>query len=196
MCCDIMHQQHTVWDNNYIAENGLRRSKSLKVFADQMDNIWLYGQGTLMMFNKNTNQWNTTIGNELGLTGVSVDHIVNGMAGDRNGNIWIGTDRIGLLRMNVNTHEIEHVPPRNFNNQQNISQEDIGVQSLYVDDTDLLWVGTEKSGVAYYGTNIYKFEADMIGDVTSIAEWYERQGYHQLRRTVGQSNSDLHGHNA
>ena len=178
VCCDIMHQQHTVWDNNYIAENGLRRSKSLKVFADQMDNIWLYGQGTLMMFNKNTNQWNTTIGNELGLTGVSVDHIVNGMAGDRNGNIWIGTDRIGLLRMNVNTHEIEHVPPRNFNNQQNISQEDIGVQSLYVDDTDLLWVGTEKSGVAYYGTNIYKFEADMIGDVTAIAEdkdgniWY------------------------
>ena len=178
VCCDIMHQQHTVWDNNYIAENGLRRSKSLKVFADQMDNIWLYGQGTLMMFNKNTNQWNTTIGNELGLTGVSVDHIVNGMAGDRNGNIWIGTDRIGLLRMNVNTHEIERVPPRNFNNQQNISQEDIGVQSLYVDDTDLLWVGTEKSGVAYYGTNIYKFEADMIGDVTAIAEdkdgniWY------------------------
>ena len=178
VCCDIMHQQHTVWQTDYIAEHGLRRSKSLKAFADQMDNIWLYGQGTLMMYNKNTNQWDTNIGNQLGLTSISVDHSVNGMTGDRNGNIWIGTDRAGLLRMNVNTHEVEYVAPRSFNDQQNVIQETIGVQSLYVDDTDLLWVGTEKSGVAFYGNNIYKFEADMIGDVTAIAEdkdgkvWY------------------------
>ena len=178
MCCDIMHQQHTVWQTDYVADHGLRRSKSLKAFADQMDNIWLYGQGTLMMYNKNTNQWDATIGNQYGLTGISVDHSVNGMAGDRSGNIWIGTDRLGLLRMNVNTHEAEYVPPYNFNEQQRVIQDVIGVQSLYVDDTDLLWVGTEKSGVAYYGGNIYKFEADMIGDVTAIAEdkdgkiWY------------------------
>jgi ligand-binding sensor domain-containing protein/AraC-like DNA-binding protein/CheY-like chemotaxis protein len=178
VCCDIMHQQHTVWETDYIADNGLRRSKSLKAFADQMDNIWLYGQGTLMMYNKNTNQWDTSIGNQFGLTGIKEDHIVNGMAGDRSGNIWIGTDRIGLLRMNVNTHETEYVPPLNFNTQLSISQDVIGVQSLYVDDTDLLWVGTEKSGIAYYGNNIFKFAADMIGDITAIAEdkdgkiWY------------------------
>ena len=178
VCCDNMHQQHTVWQTDYVADHGLRRSKSLKAFADQMDNIWLYGQGTLMMYNKNTNQWDATIGNQYGLTGISVDHSVNGMAGDRSGNIWIGTDRLGLLRMNVNTHEAEYVPPYNFNEQQRVTQDVIGVQSLYVDDTDLLWIGTEKSGVAYYGANIYKFEADMIGDVTAIAEdqdgkiWY------------------------
>ena len=99
VCCDIMHQQHTVWQTDFIAEHGLRRSKSLKAFADQMDNIWLYGQGTLMMYNKNTNQWDTNIGNQLGLTGISVDHIVNGMAGDKRGNIWIGSDQLGLMKM-------------------------------------------------------------------------------------------------
>ena len=33
-----------------------------------------------------------------GFTGVSVDHSVNGIVGDKAGNIWIGTDRMGLIR--------------------------------------------------------------------------------------------------
>lgn len=179
VCCDVMRQQHTVWKNDYIAQQHLRKSSTLNAFADQMDNIWLYGQGTLMLYNKNTNTWNTTIGDQLGMTGNNTDNSVNGMAGDRKGNIWIGTDRNGLIRANVNTLEMEPVAPRAINNiAQMPSQEVIGIQSVYIDDTDLLWIGTEKSGLAYYGDNIYKFESLINGDITAIAEdeagkiWY------------------------
>lgn len=179
VCCDVMRQQHTVWKNDYIAQQHLRKSSTLNAFADQMDNIWLYGQGTLMLYNKNTNTWNTTIGDQLGMTGNNTDNSVNGMAGDRKGNIWIGTDRSGLIRANVNTLEMEQVAPRAINNiAQMPSQEVIGIQSVYIDDTDLLWIGTEKSGLAYYGDNIYKFQSLINGDITAIAEdeagkiWY------------------------
>ena len=177
ICCDIMHQQHTVWATEHIAQQHLRKSHSLKVFADQSDNIWLYGQGTLMMYNKSTNVWDTAIGNSIGLTSIAVDRSVNGMAGDNKGNIWIGTDRMGLLRMNVNSHEIESVQPHNGKSDQ-MTQETVGVQSVYVDDTDLLWIGTEKSGVAFYGDNIYKFQSTFNGDITAITQdsdgnvWY------------------------
>ncbi len=178
VCCDVMHQQHTVWATDLVAKNRLRKTNSLRAFADQMDNIWLYGQGTLMFYNKATNEWDTTIGNPLGMTGVSADFGVTGIAGDRSGNIWIGTIRHGLLRVNVNTHEMETVQPRNSNDLQTNSDEVVSIQSVYIDDTDLLWVGTEKSGVAFYGDNIYKFQASHNGDITAMAQdnngtvWY------------------------
>ena len=169
VCCDIMHQQHTVWQTDYIAEHQLRNSKTLKAFADQKDNIWLYGQGTLMIYFKATNTWNTTVGDQLGMTGISADRSVNGMAGDRKGNIWIGTDRSGLVRFSVNTHEMERVQPYSANMSE-LQHEIISIQSVFVDDTDLLWVGTEKSGLAYYGDNIYKFQSELLGDITAMAQ--------------------------
>lgn len=169
VCCDVMHQQHTVWQTGFIAQQHLRHTSSLKVFADKNDVIWLYGQGTLMRYNKTSNTWDTTIGNQLGLNGVSVDHSVNGIVGDKAGNIWIGTDRMGLIRTNTEAQIMEPVRPTNGIDART-QQETIGIQSLYVDDTDLLWVGTEKSGVAFYGDNIYKFQSNFNGDITAIAQ--------------------------
>ena len=125
VCCDVMHQQHTVWTSNRIPELSNRKNKSL----------------------------------------------------DRKGNIWIGSDQLGLLMMDPNTREITPVQPRNINDSQWITEK-VSIQSVYVDDTDLLWVGTEKSGIAYSGQYIYRFGSDHIGDVTAITQdengtvWY------------------------
>jgi ligand-binding sensor domain-containing protein/AraC-like DNA-binding protein/DNA-binding NarL/FixJ family response regulator len=177
VCCDVMHQQHTVWGTNEIANRKLRRTKTLRAFADQMDNIWLYGQGTLFKYNKSADLWDTSIGEQLGLTSVGVDRNINGMAGDRSGNIWIASDQLGLLRYDSNTNSIESVHPRNINDRQQ-AKDVISIQSVYVDDTDLLWVGTEKSGIAYSGKYIYRFGSELNGDITALAQsdsgkvWY------------------------
>jgi ligand-binding sensor domain-containing protein/AraC-like DNA-binding protein/DNA-binding NarL/FixJ family response regulator len=177
VCCDVMHQQHTVWATTSSPMEKRRKNKSLKAFADQLDNIWLYGQGTLFMYNKNAESWDTSTGERLGMTDMSVDRNINGMAGDKSGNIWIGSDQLGLLRMDVNTHETEAVQPRNINENPELVGH-VSIQSVYVDDTDMLWVGTEKSGVAYTGQYIYRFAARHLGDITAMTQdangtvWY------------------------
>ena len=177
VCCSVNPQQHVAWKNTDIAQQKLRNTKTLRVFADQMDNLWLYGQGTLFMYNKKAHVWDTHIGDALDLSSITVDHAINAMGGDRSGNIWLGTNRHGLMRINVNTHTLEEVTIRSMSPFR-MAKNNMGVRSIYVDDTDLLWVGTAKSGVAYTGQNIYKFEADPIGDITALTQdasgkiWY------------------------
>ena len=69
---------------------------------------------------------------------------------------------------------MEQAETKNMNTGQ-INTGTVRVQSIYVDDTDLLWVGTEKSGVAYYGKNIYRFFSEQNGDITAITQ--DNQGH-------------------
>ena len=182
ICCSVSPQQYIVWTNKEISSQRLRKSKTLKVFADQMDNLWLYGQGTLFVYNKQMKKWDTTIGNSLGLTGLGVDHAVNAIDGDHNGIVWIGTSRNGLIRTNVNTYQMEPVPIKTMS-AINLPRNNAGIQSIYIDNTNLLWAGTAKSGVAFMGNNIYKFESKIMGDITAMAQdstgriWYGTSDY-------------------
>ncbi len=172
-CLDVQHQQRTVWGNDMIAQQKIKHSKALKAFGDIRDNVWIYGSGTLMCFDKKSGTWDTSLEDKLGIT--NSDCTVCSMTGDNYGNVWIATDTYGLIRLNVNTHESESITPTDKSNNPVASN---NIQSVYVDDTGLLWVGTAKHGICYYGPNIYKFDVDNIGDVTAICQdangksWY------------------------
>ena len=168
VCCDVMNAQRVTWISNEIAQQQLRDSKSLRVFADNSGNIWLYGQGTLFAYNIKTKKWNTTIGNPLGLNGIGADFSVNGMSADKDGNIWVATSRSGLVKINGSSQTIEPILLKTMIPSR--MQSSPSIQSVYVDNTNLLWVGTAKSGVAFWGNNIYKFNAVINGDVTAICE--------------------------
>ena len=177
VCCKVGNEEEVLWRNDYIARQHLRKTNTLRAFADQQDNIWLYGQGTLFVYNKRSRTWNTQVGDDLNLTGTGVDNAVNAMGGDPQGNVWIGTSRHGLVRMNVMSLEKERVQMNTMNKLSRLSTT-TAIRSIYIDNSSLLWVGTAKAGVAYYGENIYKFEAEMLGDITAICQdstgafWY------------------------
>ena len=174
-CCNIDNQQQTVWVANDLANKKTTKTNTLKAFTDQMENIWIYGKGTLVIYNKKTGVWDMNIGNTIGMNGLGTDNSINDIDGDRTGNIWIATDRSGLLRTKVNSKTFENV---SLMNNARVKTNVQCIQSVYVDNTDLVWIGTEKSGVAYYGNDIYKFQSLINGDITAITEdsnghiWY------------------------
>ena len=177
VCCNVMRQQTSPWRNFELAQRGIRRTKSLKVFADPMDKIWLYGQGTLYVYNHQSNTWNTAVGEGLGLTSSNADNSINAIAGGRDGKLWVATNYTGILSIDLSNYEVEPVIINSRRNAQRLART-TSVETIYVDDSNMLWVGTSKSGVAYYGNNIYKFESELLGDITAMAQdsaghiWY------------------------
>lgn len=181
VCLSVSPQPHTVWANNDIAQRKLRKQPGLKTFTDSRNNIWLYGPGTLFYYSKSSKTWDTNIGSQMGLHD-GVDFGVNEMAGDRRGNIWLATNLRGIVKMDVETHAFEEVVPEISALSPGLirySRSQVRtVNSVYVDDTDLLWVGTARSGIAFWGENIFKFSTKLSGDVTAIAQdgsgkvWY------------------------
>lgn len=177
VCCDVMVKQRVVWKNQDIAMQRLRQSKTLRVYTDKKDIIWLYGQGTLFAYDRKLNLWDTHIGDQLGLTGNNVDNAVNAIYSDKNKNVWVATNRHGLMHVDAVSHVMEPVQFKSMSPMRRIT-ENMGIKSVYVDNTGLLWVGTAKAGVAYIGNKIYKFQSELIGDITAIAQdasgkmWY------------------------
>lgn len=177
VCCDATIKQRVVWKNQDIAIQHLRHSKTLRVYTDKKDIIWLYGQGTLFSYDRKLNLWDTHIGDQLGLTGGNADYAVSSVYSDKNKNVWVGTNRHGLIHIDAISHTIEPVQLKSMSPMRRIN-ENMGIKSVYVDNTGLLWIGTAKAGVAYIGDKIYKFQSEFIGDITAMAQdangkvWY------------------------
>ena len=111
---------------------------------EQTNPVFNTAKMTLFQLADSGNKDAAAISEKLGLTSVGIDRNINGMAGDRSGNIWIGSDQMGLLRYDINTHEVEPVQPINMNDRQ-MRHETVSIQSLYVDDTHVTSTKTRNS---------------------------------------------------
>lgn len=173
VCIDGMGQR-VLWHDGHATAAGSRGMTYYSAFVDNQGNIiTLYPYDT-WFFSPRTHLWRSTfdaLADKAGVDQIHSNHdMVKCINMDRSGRYWIGMDHCGLFIVdparrtvtNILKEDTERGLPGN------------SIQTIYVDDTGLVWIGTYKNGIAIYGESTYKFSVEQLGDVTTISE--DRQG--------------------
>ena len=169
VCCINSESRQVEWVNDVLAKKNIEHEQ-FGIASDIIGNIILYCPNSTYIYEADTRNWHTSLASFASAWGCDWqlgDAVITDVCEDQNHFIWVSTDRAGILLLDVegrkfrrhlvHTSDIRSVPTNN-------------IQTLYVDDSNLLWVGTMRFGVAYWGFNIYRFLLDHIGDVNGIDE--------------------------
>lgn len=168
VCLISGEQKKILWINDVIAKN-TTQPDNYKVWGDDTGNLIVYGDMRSFFYDKSNAKWYRSLGElvrDWGGTLNIANELITSVATDKKGNVWISTDRHGLIVLQPSTHKVlAHVTSGNARSLTSNS-----LQTVYFDDTDLLWVGTSCAGVCYYAPGIYLFDTNPIGDVYGISE--------------------------
>jgi len=171
LACLSGKQRRIVWQSDYIPQNCKGLSESFSAFVDRKDNVWVYGPSLLWIYNRLQGKWAVSLASLAEQWGVEdipdIQGTVKSITQDKQGRIWLGTEREGLLVIDPEQKKISHLVVEEDNER---TLRNNNIRCLYMDDTDIVWVGTQRKGVSYYNKSIYKFNLDYVGEVTSISE--------------------------
>jgi signal transduction histidine kinase/DNA-binding response OmpR family regulator/ligand-binding sensor domain-containing protein len=133
-----------------------------EIFVDRKGGAWIYNYDELIHYDPELMTFDTHRG-EYFLQRKIWIHVI---AEDQNGNLWVGTDNHGIILMNRRSGTITEIMPREDNDRSLLFPT---IMTLYNDDTDVMWIGMYKKGLAWYSESIYKFTLNKMGDITIVA---------------------------
>lgn len=193
VACLNGEQSRVLWYNDVIARNTTNEDE-YSIFCDNEGDICVYGEVHSYFYDKSQQRWFTslaqlvqewgggeTLGNEL-ITGISMDS---------KGDVWICTDRAGLIVLRPSERRV--VAHITAGGDRGIVSNNL--ETVYVDDTDLVWVGSSRSGLSFYAPNLYMFDIAHVGDVYAMSQdkngalWFATHGDGLVYRNIHDGSS-------
>ncbi len=146
--------------NKAASRNEVSESIS-SVYKTKDGSLWLGTLGGLVKFNPNDGKF-SYFPHRYDLVRYGWGNIIH-IAEDREGNLWLATPA-ELMKFNTKTESYSSFT-HNPSDFQSISFN--SVSSVYIDNTDLLWIGTTGMGIDYYDPkanrfNVFSLNADKL----------------------------------
>jgi signal transduction histidine kinase/ligand-binding sensor domain-containing protein/DNA-binding response OmpR family regulator len=144
-----------VYRNNYLYREYKGEYLEYVIFIDSDEDIWIYVSNFARGIFYFDVPGQTVLHFDIKSSGVRLNtNIVNNVAQDNKGLIWIGTDHGGINLLDKKTLSIRYLI-HDDEDEKSISQNSI--TSLFKDDLGIMWAGTFKKGINYYNEDIFKF---------------------------------------
>ena len=142
-------------------------NRDMRVYLDNSMNLWVYNShslaGTQWLFSFKTRQWRQM--QELRQMG---DVLVNAIAEDNEGNLWVGTGNAGIHLFKYNDGGMAMTKEMSM---KAFTSRSSHITCFYLDGNNTMWVGSAKLGVAF--TDMSRPSFDLVGtdgfeDVSSL----------------------------
>jgi len=167
-CMDA--ENYTIIERN----DGLRKMMTqtnittMKLFVDSSGDVWVYNIGAdfgMAGYSPAKKSWDHY--SVTSKTHPISHNIVMGVQEDENGLIWVGTDHGGVTLINKANNEITVMQ---YDESIPSSLPENTINTLYLDDMNIMWLGTYKRGVCYYSKHVYKFQSETDKSGLSFAD--------------------------
>lgn len=164
-------RKRVVWVNRHLAEAGKGRQQYYALYIDSRYNYWAsnHSTGQTSVYSSIARRWfdsPSAFLSSLGLGGMSQGVFIKDVCEDSHHSLWLATEHEGLFVVNIARRTISAV---NYDPAQPNSLPDNTLQSIYVDKSDGVWIGSYKNGVAYWSPSLSHYPTVDIGDVCTIA---------------------------
>lgn len=132
-------------------------------FTDADDCVWIYSVMGLWVYDVPSGRWR----DDWAALWKGREDFVHAVVQDNSGRIWLAKDYKGIDVFDKRTGEVINL----------VNDESDGrslchntVYQLYADRNGLVWAGTYKKGISYYGKSIFKFNFQPFGDITCMEQ--------------------------
>ncbi|WP_321332266.1 two-component regulator propeller domain-containing protein [uncultured Bacteroides sp.] len=155
------------------------RSDKYALFVDAENDYWVYSKGAsgVWTFHPQQGQWAFFDNNVNSVPYRLSSNVVQAIAEDVHGRIWLGTDHGGIDIIDKKNKKLINLQ-NDISDERSLSHNSINC--IYCDDMNLIWVGTYKKGISYYSESIFKFGVEHLSyfkqiknfdsDITFLAE--------------------------
>ena len=121
----------------------------LYLHPDSAGNLWLMYNNGICFYNRTLREWKDVAC----ISGIS--NFFTCMDMDRDGNVWAGTSRSGLRRIDGKTFSVSEMPDMALTNGGRLHND---IYAVMADPRGGLWVGTLFQGLCYHHPGMQKFQ--------------------------------------
>ncbi len=150
----IENDHSTQFKLNGLDNKSLNYDDVLSIYQDEKGNIWFGTDGGGLSYLLNARRPIYTLSNSDMPNNIPVD-VPRAISKDSNGKLWIGTSGKGLTAVDADLNDVNHFHTDSLTNATLSSNR---VVSLYHDEDDDLWIGTQKGGLQVKARGSNTFE--------------------------------------
>ena len=133
------------------------------LFTDADDCVWIYSVLGLWVYDASSGRWRE----DWTKRWQNQNDFVHAVVQDKAGRIWLAKDYNGIDVFDKKTGEVVSLT-NHENDSRSLSHNT--VCQLYVDRNGMVWAGTYKKGISYYGESMFKFNMQELGDITCMEQ--------------------------